>query len=687
MKNLIKTVGVIAMVAVIGFIMITCDNGSDGGEGINEPVLFSITMTENEGWNGSGHDDWQRWNYDYQDEDKSFDLSGALTGNKVYVFTYSFSSDQDIRNFAVYFFNDNGSDWKDISNWTDVNVPGPIPKNTKYSGRIPLFPNGNASGCNPEHTYLKIIVKDRDVATPATLSFYKFSLEQVSKETPGLETWTIADDKQIKITDKNRTFAEIKTDYAGKSNVLHIKPTYSASTYDHFIMQYDLSAYAGKKIGIEMSVDAYLTKSARVAWQINSREPYYPVVCGNSESYFFLAANTWHSITGSNIITVPNDAGNAGKLLYLSGMQSNGAETYFANARITIDTDPDSSKKPSVEDFSDDEPEMLPNPYRKTLRKGGSIQIGIPSSLPGSGPATFTSLDTLIASITSQNGTSCTIQGLGVGTARITITVGTQTVTLFISVSPDEDSYKLPETGPTAPKRLGDYNTWDNGSGNRPDTLPSNYTDYIAEPTTQLAWYWQNTTGGIDFLAYYVDPTNSNKRGWVRTTYSFGGWRYDLNDARGQMNNGVQTNGNIKLQLKPEFVYDKGVPYLQITHTLTNNGSSKVTNQKFGASADIMLFVNDHAPLTYLNYGALMTNATTTVSPSIKFRLVCQNVNGVDNVSTLWMGTYGSERTYVYVDKREDVSGVDSAMNFSYRNIDLDPHQSKTFVVRFTQIQ
>jgi len=151
------------------------------------------------------------------------------------------------------------------------------------------------------------------------------------------------------------------------------------------------------------------------------------------------------------------------------------------------------------------------------------------------------------------------------------------------------------------------------------------------------------------------------------------------------MTNGVQTNGNIRLELIPEFVYDKGIPYLQITHKLTNTGSTKVTNQKFGASADIMLFDNDYAPLTYLSYGALMTNAAT--SPTIKFRLVCQNVTGVDNVSTLWMGRYGSELANIYVDKRENVTGVDSAMNFSYRNIDLNASQSKTFVVRFTQIQ
>jgi len=341
----------------------------------------------------------------------------------------------------------------------------------------------------------------------------------------------------------------------------------------------------------------------------------------------------------------------------------------------------------SVEDYSNLEPSIAPNPYRGTARiGGGNTVIDLPTSLSGATGAVSFAInpaDATIARIVSQDGNSCVIEGLSLGTARITVTKGSQSATVLVAVSPSESSYTLPAS---AAKTLGSYTTWDSGSANRPDTLPDNYVNYIAEPTTQLAWYWKNNNG-IDFLAYYVDPTDSNKRGWVRTTFSFGGWRYDLNGAAGNMTNGVQTNGNVRLVLKPEFVYDNGTPYLQITHTLTNASSTRLTGQKFGASADIMIHGNDYAPLTYMEYGALMTNQSGSASPSIKFRLVCQNVQGVNNVSTLWMGAYGSELAHVYDDKRENITGQDSAMNFSYQNIDLNPGESKTFVVRFTQIQ
>jgi hypothetical protein len=361
----------------------------------------------------------------------------------------------------------------------------------------------------------------------------------------------------------------------------------------------------------------------------------------------------------------------------------------------------------SVGDYSNLEPAMAPNPNRAIARAGGETDITIPGYLLPTAveraagvTATFEVHpdDRNIAQIISQNGTSCKIRGLQLGSARINVSVGVRNATMIIAVSPNVALYTLPAGSVRTLGSSTFYSAWWNS--NKPDNLPNDYENYTSEPTYQIAWNWRNpstsygasgTNCGIDLLAYYVDPEVSDRRGWVRTTYGWGGWHYDLNGVSNQMTNGVQTNGNVRLELIPEFVYDNGIPYLQIHHILTNTGLNRLTGQKFGASADIMIYGNDRAPLTYLQYGALMTDQTTsggiTYLPKIKFRLVCQNVQGVDNVSTLWLGTYGSERQYVYENKREDVTNRDSAMNFSYQNIDLDPGQSKIFVVRFTQVQ
>jgi len=362
----------------------------------------------------------------------------------------------------------------------------------------------------------------------------------------------------------------------------------------------------------------------------------------------------------------------------------------------------------SVDDYSNLEPAMAPNPSRATARRGGTTQIEIPDYLSGNGravgdTATFAvhQDDVDIAEIVSQNGRTCSIRGLQLGSARIIITVGTQQATVIIAVAPSEALYRLP-AGQV--RRLGQSTSvspWWNSD--KPDYLPSDIEDYTSEPTYQLAWNWRNPTQsygasgtpcGIDILGYFVDPEIADRRGWVRTTYGFGGWHYDLNGVTNKMTDGVQTEGDVKLELTPEFIYDNGVPYLQITHKLTNTGRSKLTGQKFGASVDVMIYGNDRAPLTSLPYGALMSNEDTyggtRLFPTMKLRLICQGVQGISNVSTMWLGYYGSERNYVYVNQRESITAEDSrdtALNFSYQDIELNAGQSKTFVVRFTQVQ
>jgi len=319
------------------------DTDNDGGID-DKDVIFTMKFKESSGW--SEHEDWGRWYY--EDQKELYDLSKMLADNKVYLFSYSFRSDIDISSLGVNFFNtDDPPGWKMITNWTWM--IGNVKKYTKYSGKVVIIPRTNAAGCDPKNTYMNFDMGNRNVSVPATLSFYEFKLEQISKEPIGIETWTISG-KVFKISEPEKTFAEILPTFNGKTNVLHIKPTYSAYGIDYYgdpVIQYDLSDFAKEKIEIDMSMDVYLKKKARIAWQVNSPDPYYPVICGtvppddrfpyNSDPNP-LPENKWHDdlIKGSNTIIVPTTSGTTGKLLYLSGQQIEGAEAYFANAEITI---------------------------------------------------------------------------------------------------------------------------------------------------------------------------------------------------------------------------------------------------------------------------------------------------------------------------------------------------------------
>jgi len=388
MKNILKAFGnldrrakfpllIIVLAAIIGLSMAACDlNGDKGGNdkdnndksnsnnkgnssgkgtskgGSNDSlklfgnVILEMKFNEKGDWNEPGHDDWARWESDYQDKNEVFDLSGMLDDKKVYILKYSFSSNINIDRLTSVFYNmdDTYWDWKAISNYGLINRD--INKNTKYSGKIALIPNSNAELVfYNEFTFMKFEATNRNISTPAVLYFYQFDLEQVDREDSLLDEWFVSG-KKFEID--TSTFAEeLADDFQGKSNVIHIKPCYDTGSYGDFVIKYDLEAYAEQTINIVMYMNVYLSKPTRIAWQINSIVPYYPVICGvvspdpnspNPNSGPVMSANKWHFISGSNEITVPayDDKNDRGRILYLSGYQIEGIEAYFTDVTIAI---------------------------------------------------------------------------------------------------------------------------------------------------------------------------------------------------------------------------------------------------------------------------------------------------------------------------------------------------------------
>jgi hypothetical protein len=152
-----------------------------------------------------------------------------------------------------------------------------------------------------------------------------------------------------------------------------------------------------------------------------------------------------------------------------------------------------------------------------------------------------------------------------------------------------------------------------------------------------------------------------------------------------EMINGYQKSDNgVTLTVKPEFIYDDGVPYLQLKHYLHNANNYPVDGQKFGASADAMIHQNDHASLTHKSYGAYMTDSPD--NPSLMLMFIAESGNGINPVDTLWLGTWnsGEHLDHIFDDQRADVHDRDSAIGFSYQNIALLPDETKEFVLRFT---
>ena len=268
------------------------------------------------------------------------------------------------------------------------------------------------------------------------------------------------------------------------------------------------------------------------------------------------------------------------------------------------------------------------------------------------------------------------ITGLRIGNGYIKIN---ETEYISIAVVPAESFYQLPESQVAMLPQ----------ESKTSDSSTSNLTEYRTEPTFRLAYRFVNKgenkgasgrNGGVDILG------RGPNYEWLWTTYYQGGWFYDLNGIKREMIDGCQKDprNGVELTVKPEFVYEEGVPYLQLRHIMRNSGTAAVSGQKFGASADVMIHNNDHAPLKHTSYGANMTDSE--LNPTLDLMFVCESGIGINPVDTLWLGRYGdgAHLDNIYNDSRSEVRNVDSAIGFSYQNINLAPGQTKEFIVRFT---
>jgi hypothetical protein len=267
------------------------------------------------------------------------------------------------------------------------------------------------------------------------------------------------------------------------------------------------------------------------------------------------------------------------------------------------------------------------------------------------------------------------ITGLSIGSGLLS---NSSNEYISIAVVPAEGFYIVPESQTAL---LPPAST----AGN---TATGVLQEYKTEPTFRLAYRFNNKgeyrgasglNGGIDILA------RGPNYEWLWTTYRQGGWFYDLNGIKREMVNGYQRGPNgVDLIVLPEFVYDDGVPYLQLKHILHNANNYPVTGQKFGASADVMIHNNDYASLIQTDYGAYM--ADSQVNPSLELMFIGKSGSNITPVDTLWLGEWdeGWHLENIYNDRRIDVHGVDSAIAFSYQNIDLAPGERKEFIVRFT---
>jgi voltage-gated potassium channel Kch len=188
-------------------------------------------------------------------------------------------------------------------------------------------------------------------------------------------------------------------------------------------------------------------------------------------------------------------------------------------------------------------------------------------------------------------------------------------------------------------------------------------------------WY-QMGIGNAFNIQGYVGST------LYRTTYGDAGYSVRLFDETTYYNltnvsNGVEnTYGNLGLTMKLAFV-SSGY-YVKVQY-IVRNLSDQTQTFSIGTCSDTMIGGNDYAPLEIVDNSTLVMRDGATA----QFNIVGRNAYGVTDVSTFWMGGYGSRFDNLLNDGPTSLVGVDSGLAYSWKDKVLLPGATTTLSVLF----
>ncbi len=188
---------------------------------------------------------------------------------------------------------------------------------------------------------------------------------------------------------------------------------------------------------------------------------------------------------------------------------------------------------------------------------------------------------------------------------------------------------------------------------------------------------WYKTDIGSAFnIKGYVGPS------LYQTTYGDGGYNTVLNDGGTYyyltaVQNGVEAvYGNFGVTMKLEFV-SSGY-YVKVQY-LVRNLTAQQQTFSLGTCSDTQIGGNDYAPLEIIDNSTLVMRDGGTA----QFNIVGRNAYGVTDVSTFWIGHYSGQITNIFNNGPTSLSGTDSGLAYSWKDIVIAPGETKTMAVLF----
>lgn len=231
-------------------------------------------------------------------------------------------------------------------------------------------------------------------------------------------------------------------------------------------------------------------------------------------------------------------------------------------------------------------------------------------------------------------------------------------------------------------------------------SVPAAYTDTNAADSGVITLTFISppagyTTDGHGVMAYRYDGLSQvDVRGfrggdWLQTTFGNGGYRFyyilglhnDFADTSTMaqlylLNAPIAIPGTaLSVQMLPSFT--NGGKAVKLTYRITN-GSADAQTLSFAGGSDVQIGGDDGAPMERL----VDDRGFKMYSGDNQFNFFGLNTVGVTNVDTFWFGTLG-ELYFNFFNQQTTgtISGVDSAMAYSWKNKVIAPGQTRNFSV------
>lgn len=138
--------------------------------------------------------------------------------------------------------------------------------------------------------------------------------------------------------------------------------------------------------------------------------------------------------------------------------------------------------------------------------------------------------------------------------------------------------------------------------------------------------------------------------------------------------NGITADTQSGLQVTPNVDFSEDGKFAVVSYTVSNP-TDKVKKFSLGVNSDIQIDDDDYASVYLTNTGLSLVSSEGTA-----YYVICNNVEGITDVDTMWFGHFGERYNNQWNDyDRIKLDDTDSGFSMAWQNREIQPGKSMIF--------